>query len=176
MKFSNLIHLKKASLLLFFLMIFQLGNAQETPSTFWAHVHYGGALGVSFGNEFFSGTIAPSAIYEFNEQFALGLGANFSYNSQKNFYETIIAGGSVLALFNVIPQLQLSSEFELLNVSRTYDSYLQYESDYYWYPALYLGAGYRSGNFSFGIRFDVLYNDEESVYANPWMPFFRVYI
>ncbi|MFT5217580.1 MAG: hypothetical protein ACI83H_002720 [Glaciecola sp.] len=40
---------------------------------------------------------------------------------------------------------------------------------------LYLGAGYRTGNFTIGIRYDVLYDNEKSIFADPWMPFFRVY-
>ena len=160
---------------LFFFLFIQSVKAQQQDENFWSHVRFGGGLGLSFGDEFFSGTIAPSAVYEFNEQFAMGLGTNFTYNKQKNLYETIIIGGSVLGLYNVIPQMQFSAEFEQLNVSRTFESTLRIASDYYWYPALFVGAGYRNGNFTIGIRYDVLYNDEKSIYANAWMPFARVY-
>lgn len=160
----------------FFMLFFlQVGMAQEQQTAFWSHMRFGGGLGLSFGNEFFSGTVVPSAIYEFNEQFALGLGANFTYNKQKNLYETIIVGGSVLGLYSVIPQLQFSAEFEQLNVSRTFESDLRIPSDYYWYPALFVGAGYRNGNFTIGIRYDLLYDEQKSIYANAWMPFARVY-
>lgn len=148
---------------------------QDKNDTFWSHVRLGGGLGLSFGDGFFSGTIAPSAIYEFDEQFALGVGANFTYNEQKNRYNTTIIGGSVLGLYNVIPQLQLSVEFEQLNVSRKFEEFLSIPDDTYWYPALFVGAGYRIQNFSAGIRYDVLYDETESVYANAWAPFVRVY-
>jgi hypothetical protein len=160
---------------LFLLLFTQTGLAQDQREGFWSQVRFGGGIGLSFGNEFFGGTIAPSAIYEFDEQFALGLGANLTYNKQKNLYETIIVGGSVLGLYNVIPQLQFSAEFEQLNVSRTFESDLRIPSDYYWHPALFVGAGYRNGNFTVGIRYDVLYKEEKSIYANAWMPFARVY-
>ena len=156
-------------------LVVQTGISQEQKSQFWSNVRLGGGLGLSFGNEFFSGTIAPSAIYEFNEQFALGLGGNFTYNSQKNLYKTTIVGGSVLGLYTIIPELQLSAEFEQLNVSRTYESDLQIPDDHYWYPALFVGAGYRTGNFTAGIRYDVLYDEDESIYASAWVPFVRVY-
>ena len=42
-------------------------NAQETRSQFWQQVRFGGGIGLSFGDGFFSGTLAPSAIYEFND-------------------------------------------------------------------------------------------------------------
>lgn len=151
------------------------GTAQENLPGFWEHVHFGGGVGLSFGDGFFSGTLAPGAVYEFNEQFALGIGASFSYNRQKNLYETTIAGGSILTLYNIIPELQASAEFEQLNVSRKYDAALQLNNDNYWYPALFLGAGYRAGNVTMGVRYDILYNENKSIYATAWMPFARVY-
>ena len=45
-------------------------------STFWNQVRFGGGIGLSFGDGFFSGTLAPSAIYEFNSSFAAGIGLN----------------------------------------------------------------------------------------------------
>lgn len=158
-------------------MCFQFSFAQETKvkSDFWNHVRFGGNLGLSFGNEFFSGTIAPSAIYQFDRQFSFGLGLNATLNSQKNVYKSTILGASLIGLYNVIPQLQISAEFEQLNVDRNYDERLNIRNENYWLPALYLGAGYRSANVTFGIRYDVLFDDNRSIYANPWAPFFRVY-
>ena len=150
-------------------------NAQETRSQFWQQVRFGGGIGLSFGDGFFSGTLAPSAIYEFNDRLAFGVGLNGSYNTLKNTYKSTIIGGSVLSLFNVIRELQFSSEFELLNVNRNYDSSLGFADENYWYPALFLGGGFRSNHVTFGIRYDVLYNIDRSIYANPWAPFVRVY-
>lgn len=150
-------------------------KAQDDSFKFWDHVRFGGGLGLSFGDGFFSGTIAPSAIYEFNDQFALGVGLNGTYNSLKNTYKSTIVGGSILSLFNVIPELQFSAEFEELNVSRKYDTAFAIEDENYWYPALFLGAGYRNQNFTMGIRYDVLYDSNRSIYANAWMPFVRIY-
>jgi len=149
--------------------------AQEDKFQFWDHVRFGGGIGVSFGDGFFSGTLAPSAIYEFNDQFAVGVGLNGTYNSLKNEYTSTILGGSVLSLFNVIQELQLSAEFEELNVTRKYDSRLGFEDDNYWYPALFLGAGFRTNHVTIGIRYDVLYDERDSIYADAWAPFVRVY-
>lgn len=150
-------------------------KAQDEGFKFWDHVRFGGGLGLSFGDGFFSGTIAPSAIYEFNDQFALGVGLNGTYNTLKNTYKSTIIGGSVIGLYNIIPELQFSAEFEELNVSRKYDSAFAIANENYWYPALFLGLGYRNQNFTMGIRYDVLYDSARSIYADSWMPFVRVY-
>lgn len=162
-----------------FLLIFSTISLSQTDnrdsSEFWKHVRFGGGIGLSFGNGFFSGTLAPSAIYEFNPRFALGVGLNGTYNSRKNFYKSTIFGGSVLGLFNPIYEIQLSAEFEELNVQRNWEDDLGIADENYWYPALFIGAGYRTQNITIGIRYDVLYDTNKSIYADPWAPFVRVY-
>lgn len=163
-----------------FMVIFSFGSltilAQESQNSFWDNVKFGGGLGLGFGNGFFSGSIAPSAIYEFNHQFAAGIGLNATYAKQKNLYKSTIFGASAIALFNPVEVLQLSAEFEELNVNRDFDEdFVSNVDDNYWYPALYLGVGYRTGNVTFGIRYDVLYDNDKSIFVDPWMPFFRFY-
>lgn len=158
-------------------LISNTGQAQltaSTPSPFWSKVRYGGGIGLGFGDGFFSGTLAPSAIYEFNQKVAFGIGLNGTYNSEKNVYSSTVLGGSVMTLFNVIPEIQVSAEFEQLNVNRKFKNDIA-NNDNYWYPALFLGAGYGNRNMMFGIRYDVLYNENRSIYANAWMPFVRVF-
>lgn len=142
---------------------------------FWKHVRVGGGIGLSFGDGFFSGTLAPSAIYQFNDQVALGLGLSGTYNTQNDLYKSSIIGASILGLVNPIPEIQLSAEFEELNVNRKWDSRTGFENENYWYPALFLGVGYNNGPVTFGIRFDVLYNRSKSIYSDSWVPFVRVY-
>ena len=170
---------QKNTLFFAFLIIFTSISFSQTPNAdtkdFWRHVRFGGGIGLSFGDGFFSGTLAPSAIYEFNPQFALGVGLNGTYNSQKNFYKSTIFGGSIIGLFNPIQEIQLSAEFEELNVQRNWEDRLGIEDENYWYPALFIGAGYRARNITIGIRYDVLYDRERSIYADPWAPFVRVY-
>lgn len=150
-------------------------NARQGAPDFWSHVRFGGGIGLSFGDGFFSGTLAPSAIYEFNEQFALGVGLNGTYNKRKDFYNSTVFGGSLIGLFNPIQEIQLSAEFEELNVNRKWDERYNIENENYWYPGLFLGAAFRSRNVAVGMRYDVLYDKEKSIYANPWAPFVRVY-
>jgi hypothetical protein len=168
--------LKSAFILLFICFNSYIINAQDQSVSFWNNVRFGGGLGLSFGNNFFSGTIAPSAIYEFNSQFAAGIGLNATYAKRKDWYKSTIIGASAITLFNPIEALQLSAEFEELNVNRDFDeNFVANADDNYWYPALYLGAGYRTGNVTIGIRYDVLYDEDKSIFADPWMPFFRFY-
>ena len=149
-------------------------ESSRTTTNFWDNVQFGGGIGLSFGDGFFAGTIAPSGIYNFNEQFAFGVGLNATINNRKHHYKSTILGGSLLTLYNPIDMLQVSAEFEQLHVSRNWDDNTISDQDY-WYPALFIGAGYRSSNITFGIRFDVLYDSDKSIYTDPWMPFVRFY-
>jgi len=177
---KNYFSSKKNNIITFlfcFTLVFSMAqNNDSRNSDFWNHVRFGGGIGLSFGSGYFSGTLAPSAIYDVNEQFAVGLGLNFTYADEKDFYTSTIFGGSILALFDPIPEIQLSAEFEELHVNRDFDQGLISNLDEeYWYPALFLGAGYRTGNVTFGIRYDVLYDSRKSIFIDTWIPFVRVY-
>ena len=168
--------IKSVCILLFSLFLCFMGFSQENNgSNFWKNVRFGGGIGLSFGDGFFSGTLAPSAIYQVNKTVSVGLGLNGTYNKQKNLYSSTILGGSVISLFNVIEAVQLSAEFEALNVNRKYEAALGFQDENYIYPALFLGAGYRTGNITMGLRYDVLYDKNKSIYASAYLPFVRVY-
>lgn len=167
---------KITTILLLTVLCFSLkGYAQETQNDFWKNVRFGGGLGLNIGNGFFGATIAPSAIYQFNNQFGLGLGLNATFNNQRDVFKTTILGGSVIGLYNVIPQIQLSTELEQVNVSRRFDIRTNLQDDNFWSTALLLGAGYRSGNVVFGVRYNVLHDSEKSIYIDPWIPFVRFF-
>mgnify|MGYP000506779790 len=108
------------SFLVIFLIIFDLSvsfSQEDSNSNFWNNVSFGGGIGLNFSDGFFSGTLAPQAIYNFNPYFSAGLGLTGSYSSQKDVFKSTILGGSVLALTNPFPELQLSVELEQVNVS-----------------------------------------------------------
>ena len=149
-------------------------SQEEEISSFWNNVRFGGGIGLNFGNGFFSGTLAPQTIYDFNPYFSAGVGLTGSYSSQRDVFNSTILGGSALALTNPFPELQLSVEFEQVNVNTSFDAQFSGQNrDNFWASALFLGVGYRSGNVVFGIRYDVLYDEDESIYADPWLPFVR---
>ena len=135
---------------------------------------FGGGLGLSFGRDAFQIGISPSALYRINEYVGVGAGLNYTH-AKFNDYKLNAFGGSLLGLFTPVPFLQLSAEFEELHVNRTFSSPTVIAEDSYWVPALYLGVGYASGPVTVGVRFDALYDDDRSLYANAWSPFVRVY-
>ncbi|MFI1771116.1 alpha-ketoglutarate decarboxylase [Thalassobellus citreus] len=169
--------INKTKLLIFLIVFsfFYFSNAQDNANNFWKDVRFGGGFGLNFANGFFSATIAPSAIYEVDNKLAFGLGLNTTFNNQKNVYKSTILGGSIIGLYNIINEVQVSAEFEQLNVNRRYNVNLNIPNDNYWIPALYVGAGYRQGNVTFGIRYDVLHDENKSIYIDAWAPFVRFY-
>jgi long-subunit fatty acid transport protein len=166
----------KISVLLLLFFCFSNMFAQTTTSQrneFWSNVRFGGAVGLNFGNNYTEITLAPSAIYDFNRYFSLGVGLRGSYAQQKNVFESWIYGGSLIALSNPINFLQLSAELEQLRYNVTNEFPTTYE-DNFWNTGLYLGAGYFSGNVTVGIRYNVLFRNDR-VFSEPWLPFVRVY-
>ncbi|GLB50737.1 alpha-ketoglutarate decarboxylase [Neptunitalea lumnitzerae] len=156
-------------------MLFALFSSfGQDNDNFWDHVRYGGGVGLSFGSGYFNAGLYPSAIYQFNEYVATGVGVNFAYTNSDGFYESTVWGPSVLAFFNPMQEIQLSSEFEYSNIIRNYGNISSYDENY-WQPALYLGAGFRTRNVTVGVRYDVLHDNEKSIYTEAWMPFVRVY-
>lgn len=158
---------------LIFTSIFAQNIPKKQSDTFWNNVRFGGGIGLNVGNGFFTATLAPSAIYQFNNQFALGVGLNGSYSSSRNDFTSTILGANTIALYNIF-KIQLSTEFEVLNVNRRFDD-AQFLDDNFWFPALYLGIGYSYDFITFGVRYDVLFDEDRSIFQDPWAPFVRVY-
>ncbi len=169
---SNVKKLKYFTLIMFCVNTIYV---QSQSTNFWDNVRYGGGFGINIGGGFFSGTLAPSAIYQFNdEMFAVGVGASVSYTDVKNDFTSTVFGGTLIGLFNPIRELQVSAEFEQLYVTQRFDD-SQFLNERFFLPALYLGVGYNYGNVVFGIKYDVIYDENTSIYVDPWTPFVRVY-
>ena len=168
--------------LMILLFVFpMIGNAQDTnlpkakTSAFWDHVQVGGAFGLSVGNDYTDITIAPSAIYNFDDHFAIGTGLQYSHLKQKDSYNSNLYGGSIIGLFNPIEEIQLSLEVEEVSVNNTY---LFNGGDYkqrFWNTGLFVGGGYRSDNVTIGARLNLLYDKNKDVYGQAFMPFIRAY-
>ena len=174
---------KTLHLLLYVIMVLLISickaqTAPENNSRFWDQVSFGGNLGANFGNDFSTIIVAPQAVYSVNEFVGIGGGLTYSYSeldtNSPNIldYTSNIYGGSIIGLFNPIRELQASFDFEMLNVNRNFED--RRLDDNFWVPALFLGAGYRQGNFVIGARYDILYNDNRSIFDNAIQPFVRV--
>lgn len=168
-------------LLLVFLGISQTVLSQENPlpkaktDGFWDHVQFGGGFGLAIGNGYTDIMIAPSAIYNFNDYFALGTGLQYSRLKQNNFYSSNVVGGSVIGLFNPLEEIQLSLEVEQVHVNTTYTDLYDNVKRSFWNTGLYIGGGYRADNVTIGARFNLLFDKDKDLYGDAFMPFIRVY-
>jgi hypothetical protein len=163
--------------LLFSSSIYAQKNGLPTTktNTFWERVNIGGSLGLAIGNDFTNITIAPSAIYNFNNYFALGTGLQYSYLRQKNVFTSNVIGGSLIGLFNPVEEVQLSIELEQVNVNNTYQDLGNNQKRNFWNTGLFVGGGYRQENITIGGRFNLLYDSDIDIYGSAFMPFVRVF-
>ena len=180
MKTFNFHIFNTSTLCLFFIFSFINMNAQNDPApvapNFWDKVQFGGGLGLGFGSGYTDITVAPSAIYNFNDYVALGVGLQGSYVSTKNLFSSAIYGGSIIGLFNPINEIQLSAELEQVRVNSTIKQQgFPDTKDHFWNTGLFLGAGYRAGNVTVGARYNVLFKENNFVYSDAFMPFVRVF-
>ena len=161
--------------LFFFTSLWAQQNSYRSTSSndFWEKVQFGGGIGLSFGSGYTDIALSPSAIYNFNQYVALGVGLQYKYLKQRDFYASHLYGGSVIGLFNPITEIQLSAELEQLRVNVNLDGSNTNSQDY-WNTGLFIGAGYRSGNATIGGRYNVL-TDKNNIYGSAFMPFIRVY-
>ena len=153
---------------------FAQATYETDESDFFDHVRFGGSLGASFSDNAFSAFLAPKAVYDFNNYVSAGAGFAGSYTNADNFSAYSLSG-SLIGLFRPLKKIQLSSEFEENYFSRNWELEGGDKKDSYWYPALFLGAGYTAGHLTAGIRYDVLYDEEKSIYGSALMPFVSVY-
>jgi len=134
---------------------------------------FGGNLGLSFWNGGTDILIGPKAYYNISPKFLTGFGLTYIYsefNSNISSYHSNSFGGSVLLAVRPVPFLQISTEYEGLQTN-----YSGYYSDEYFINALYLGLSYVTGPVSFGIRYDVLYDTNKSIYSSAWNPIVGFY-
>jgi hypothetical protein len=153
--------------------------AQDDPiprqqSDFWKKVRFGGGLGLAFGTNNTQITVAPSAIYQYNEYIAFGPGLNFNYQKFRQSTSTLY-GISGIFLANPIPEIQLSGEIEQLFGTQKINDFGGNQSFDVNNTALFLGAGYRIQGITIGARYNVLFDDNDGIYAEAWQPFVRVY-
>lgn len=156
-------------------------SAQEKPlpkaktGAFWENVQFGGGLGLSISKDYTDVTVAPSAIYNFNDRFAFGAGLQYSNLKQKNYYSSHVYGGSLIGLFSPIEEIQLSLELEEVNVNNKYVDLGGNLKRSFWNTGFYLGGGYRQENVTIGGRVNLLFDKDRDIYGSAFMPFVRVF-
>jgi len=156
-----------------FLLAQQQTNNNKKQNEFWDKVQFGGGVGLGIGSGYTDISLSPSAIYNFNNYVALGLGVQYAYAKQKTDFASHLYGGSIIGLFTPFEEAQLSAELEQLRVNVDFGPYSGSED--YWNTGLFLGAGFRTGNVTVGVRYNVLHNKNKSAYSEAFMPFARVF-
>lgn len=175
--------LKNYCLIFLFFSLFLSANSQEKnksiikgKSEFWKKVRFGGGLGLDFNNNVTSVSVSPSAIYQASPKFYTGAGVNFGYsNFRTNSTKQFNYGISLINLYNPINGLQLSGELEYTFVNQSFKVNGTKFTDNFNFPSLFIGAGYNVGGFSAGLRYDLLYNENKSIYGSALVPFARVF-
>lgn len=158
------------------LLFSQIDPVSSQRSDFWQRVQFGGGFGLNIGSGYTDITLAPSGIYNFNRYVAAGVGLQSSFVSSRNYYSSAIYGGSIIGLFNPIEQVQLSLEVEQVRVNTSFKNAGEpHIKDNFWNTGLFVGGGYRAGNVTLGVRYNVLHDKDKRVYSEAFMPFIRVY-
>jgi hypothetical protein len=155
--------------ILFLFLSFSLISFSQQRNNFWENVQFGGGFSVGFGNQTTIG-ISPSAIYNFGNGFALGAGVNYLY-SEINDFTTQVYGASLISLYQTNFGIQFSGEFDY-NFAKQQDPFGSINTNF---PALHLGIAYNQGRFAVGIRYDVLFDENKSIFASPISPIVRFY-
>jgi len=162
----------------------QTTTIYKSAPVFQPRWSFGGNLGLSFWNGGTDIFIAPKAYYHLSPQFITGIGVTYIYSDGEYWtneiggsryfnYHSNSFGGSASVLYRPIPFLQFSAEYEGLQTEWRGGENFNDES--YFNNAIYLGASFVSGHFSFGVRYDVLYDENKSVYGSDWTPFIGIY-
>jgi long-subunit fatty acid transport protein len=148
-------------------------DSTKTRSDFRDKVHFGGGVQLSFGNAYTAVGISPSVIYDFSEKWAGGIGVSYLYVNDNIYnYDYNVLGGSTNLLYNPIEEIQLHTEFEMLKVNQK----SQIENNKYWVPAWYVGVGYAiSKRGAIGLRYDILWEKDKSIYKDALTPYIRFY-
>lgn len=155
-------------------------SPENQEENFWSKVRFGGNVGLGFTNNVFNAVLAPTAVYQFNDKVSAGVGLNFGYSTFNNEQagqksRLLNYGGSIIGLYSPFQGIQLSLEFEEIGVTQFTEILDQDITTSYIYPALFVGAGYQTGNVSFGMRYDLLYDEQKSIYGSAYIPFVRVF-
>ena len=140
-------------------------------SDFWDNVQFGGGFTIGFGNNQTTIGISPSAIYNFDNGFALGTGLGYLY-SEINDFTTSVYSTSIIGLYQTNFGVQFSSDFDYYFAKQSTFNGGSINTNF---PALHLGIAYNQGRFAFGLRYDVLYDENKSVFASPISPVVRFY-
>ena len=133
-------------------------------------------FGCGFGLNFVGGTninLSPNVIFVLSKKISLGTGLQFNYLSIKNLQTTTTLGANALFQYNLSQKLITTLEFVQLRVSRKNET--TNTTNKFWDAALFIGAGINITNaISIGAKYNVLFNESQSIYTGPVIPFVNI--
>jgi hypothetical protein len=150
----------------------ELSGSPKIKADCWKNVQFGGGFGLNISSGYTDVLLSPSAIYNLNSFVAVGAGLNLNYVAATNNFSSLIYGISTIVLINPIPEIQFSFELNQSRVNYKEKNFSNYAENF-WDTSLILGAGYRTGNVTVGIGYNVLQNRRNN--TEPFVPFVRVY-
>lgn len=131
----------------------------------------GGNIGLTFGsNNYFGFGIAPSIGYKITNGIEGGLTVGYRYSDWENSKQHMLNTGPYLNYY-AIKNLFMRAHYEYYN--GTQKNKHTSNSTSFDENALWLGAGYQSGGrvkVYFGLMYNVLYKDSESIFSNGLRP------
>ena len=133
-------------------------------------------FGCGFGLNFVGGTtlgLSPNLTYNVSDKVAFGLGVQWNYLSIKNIQNTTTYGANTFFQYRPSQKIMTLLEFAQLRVSTKTE--IDDSKNSYWDSALFVGAGFNvTDKISVGAKFNLLYNEDESVYSSPVIPFVNI--
>ncbi|MEP2279230.1 MAG: hypothetical protein ABJI11_07340, partial [Maribacter sp.] len=98
-----------------------------------------------------------------------------SYISLKDIQKTTTFGANVIGEYNLSPKITTLLEFAQLKVNRTQETLAGDIKDDFWESALFVGLAYNINNkISLGAKLNLLYDNDDSVYTSPILPFVNI--
>ncbi|SFZ90590.1 hypothetical protein SAMN05428642_1011025 [Flaviramulus basaltis] len=135
-------------------------------------------FGCGFGLSFVGGTnvnLSPNLTYKVSDKVSFGGGLQGSYSSIKNYQNTTTFGANLLGIYNPINKISTLLEFAELRVSTETETPQSKTKHNYWDSALFVGAGFNiTSKILIGAKYNVLYDENESVYTSAIIPFVNI--
>lgn len=130
-----------------------------------------------FGLNFVGATnisLSPNLIYKATDRISLGVGLQGSYAAIKGLQKTTTVGFNVISFYTPSKKITTLLEFVQLNATTKTESPIE-DKNTFWDTALFVGAGLNITNkFTIGAKYNLLYNEDESVYTSPIIPFVNI--
>lgn len=133
-------------------------------------------FGLGFGLNFVGGTnisLAPNLVYFLSDRVNIGAGLQGSYTAIKDVQKTTTLGGNLIFQYQPARRFTTLAELVLLNVDTKFETDNTEEN--FLDTAIFLGAGVNiTDKILVGAKVNLLYDEDESVYTSPVLPFVNI--